>query len=131
MQRNFSTMPRIVVTGAFILGILSAFSFRVLIVFKYIEPSLVRPVWYTGIVGYIFFFFYRFRITSRRKDVIRDYKLIEALEENKPLSETEREALLYVTSSVVKSLEHYNYYAIFIFSIAAILADILLMLLYS
>ncbi len=122
--------PRIysntIITGAFILGVLTAIALRALIVFMHVNPDWVRPIWYFAVVGNFFFFYFRFMITQRRKKAIKDFELIKKIKEGKRLTDDEREVTIYLLSSIEKSLENYNYLVIFIFSILAILLDILL-----
>jgi len=119
-------LPKYIIFGFFVIGIISAIAFRAIIVFQHLEPSWVRPVWYAGIVGYIFFFLYRYRITKKRKKAIDDFELIDKVKANACLTEEDREIVLYLLSSIKSSPEDLNYAIIFILSILAILADILL-----
>jgi len=120
------TLPKTVIVGAMVLGMLSALSFRILMVLEQFEPDLVKPVWYFGVVGYIFFFLYRYLITRKRKRFIEDFKLIEKVEAGQCLVGKDREVLIYLLSSIRVSREHVNYYVIFMLSIMAILADLAL-----
>lgn len=121
-------MPKYIIYGFFVIGLISAIAFRAIIVFQHLEPSWVRPVWYAGIVGYIFFFLYRYGITKKRKKAIDDFQLIDKVKANACLTEEDREIVLYLLSSIKSSPEDLNYAIIFILSILAILADILLTL---
>ena len=128
MNRRPHILPKYIIYGFFVIGLISAIAFRAIIVFQHIEPSWVRPVWYAGIVGYIFFFLYRYRITKKRKKAIDDFELIDKVKTNACLTEEDREIVLYLLSSIKSSPEDLNYAIIFILSILAILADILLSL---
>ena len=119
------TFPKPVIYGFFILGLLSAIAFRIIIVFQHIEPTWVRPVWYAGILGYIVFFLYRYSISRKRKNAIKEYDLINKLKTSNCLSDKDREIVTYLLSSIQKSMEDMNYYIIFILSILAIAADII------
>lgn len=120
------TVPRYVIYGFFGLGLLSAVAFRAIIVFEHLEPGWVRPVWYIGTAGYVFFFIYRYGITRKRKRAIEEFRLIEKLKTNACLEENDREAALYLLSSISSSLEDINYAIIFLLSLAAVAADLVL-----
>lgn len=126
MNDHLHTLPKPVIYGFFILGLLSAIAFRIIIVFQHIEPTWVRPVWYAGILGYIVFFLYRYYISRKRKKAIRDYDLINKLKTDACLSDKDREIVTYLLSSIQKSMEDLNYFIIFILSILAIIADFVL-----
>jgi hypothetical protein len=118
------TFPGYVIHSVLFIGLVSAFAFRSIIVFERLEPAWVRPVWYIGVLGYIGFFLYRYGITKKRKNAVRDYKLIEKVRANACLSEEDREVVIYLLSSIKKSREDINYLVIFILSILAVLADV-------
>ena len=122
------TVPKYIIYGFFMLGLLSAVAFRIIILFQRLEPSWVRPMWYAGVVGYLVFFLYRYGISRKRKKAITDYKLIEKLRDNACLSDEDREVVTYLLSSIQKSMEDLNYYIIFILSVLAIAADIIISL---
>lgn len=108
------------------LGLLSSIAFRAIILFQKFSPSWVRPVWYFGVIGYMLFFMYRYRISARRKGTIARTNLIEKLREGSNLSEEDRVAALYLLNSIRKSPEDWNYLAIFVLSLVAIALDLLL-----
>jgi hypothetical protein len=118
------TFPKSIIHGFFFLGLISAFAFRVIIVLERLEPSWVRPAWYTGVLGYVFFFLYRYGISKKRKKAIKDYRLIEKIRSDECLSGDDREVVTYLLSSIKESREDINYLVIFVLSILAICADI-------
>ncbi len=118
------TFPAYIIYGFFLIGLVSAFAFRSIIVFQRLEPAWVKPVWYIGVLGYIGFFLYRYEITKKRKRVIKEYDLIGKVQANAGFSEEERDAVTYVLSSIKKSMEDINYLLIFLLSLLAILVDI-------
>lgn len=110
----------------FLIGLISAIAFRAIIILQHIEPAWVRPVWYVAVAGYLLFFLYRYRISQKRKKAIRDFQLIEKIKANACLQDDDREVLIYLLSSIKVSLEDRNYAIIFLTSILAIAADLLL-----
>lgn len=117
------TVSPSVINLFFVVGLIAACSFRVLIVFSHSYQSLFRPVWYLGTIGYLLFFLYRYMISRKRKRAIEQYDLIEKLKSAGPLSEVDREVLVYLLSSIRKSRENLNYLFIFGLSFLAIIAD--------
>ncbi|MCO5052626.1 MAG: hypothetical protein M9920_10010 [Verrucomicrobiae bacterium] len=116
-------IPRPVIIGFFLLGLMSSVAFRAIILLQKYEPRWVRPVWYFGVLGYLLFFLYRYYISQRRKRVITHFKVIEKIRDGVALAPAEREAALYLLKSVRASQEDWNYLAIFVLSIAAIALD--------
>jgi hypothetical protein len=119
-------VPRYVIYLFFILGLISAVAFRAIIVFQRVEPGWVRPVWYVAVLGYVLFFLYRFSISRKRKRAIERFQLIEKVKANACLTDEDREVVLYLLSSIKVSLEDLNYAIIFVLSVAAVAADLIL-----
>ena len=110
--------------GYMLLGLATSISFRLLIILNHIEPDWVRPVWYFGVVGNLVFFYYRFKISRKRKNAVRKHKLINKIELGSELNEKDRHALIYLLQSIDRSKESFNYLIISIFSVFAIIIDI-------
>ncbi len=112
--------------GAFIIGLVAATAFRALIIIEHIQHSWVRPVWYFAVLGNFFFFFHRFRISQKRKKAVDDFQLIEKARSDAGFSEVDRDVLVYLLTSIKRSPENINYLTIFLFSLLAIAADLIL-----
>ncbi len=122
------TVPPFVIYLFLVIGLLSAVAFRLLTIINTFSPSLLRPVWYFGVIGYIFFFAYRYHISEKRKNAIRANRLLEKIQGRGDISSEDRALIAYVLSSIIKSKENLNYLFIFVLSIAAVAVDILLAL---
>ncbi|OGR01211.1 MAG: hypothetical protein A2505_09925 [Deltaproteobacteria bacterium RIFOXYD12_FULL_55_16] len=109
-----------------VIGLLSAVAFRLLTIINTFRPSLLRPVWYFGVIGYILFFAYRYHITEKRKAAIRANRLLEKIQGQGEISSEDRALIAYVLSSIIKSKENLNYLFIFALSLVAVAVDILL-----
>ena len=110
----------------FPIGILSAIALRFLIVFYHINPSMMRPVWYVGVVGYTLFFLYRYSISRKRKRAVVEFRLMEKVSRGERLEGPSQKAAEYLFKSVVKSKEDINYLVIFVLSIGTIFIDLML-----
>jgi hypothetical protein len=119
-------IPKPVIIGFFVLGLLSSVAFRAIVLLQKYEPGWVRPVWYFGVLGYMLFFMYRYYISQRRKHAIAHTDIITKIRDGKNLNTEEREAALYLLKSVQASQEDWNYLAIFVLSIVTIALDLLL-----
>jgi len=126
MARNKYLMPAYIIHSFFILGLMSSLSIRTIILFKHIQPDFIRPAWYCGIIGYVFFFAYRYGITLRRKRLIINHDLITKIGTIDSMESNDKETLEYIVTSIVKSREHINYMFIFASSLVAIVIDLIL-----
>ena len=118
--------PAYKIYSYFFLGLATAIAFRALVVIDHIQPTWVRPVWYFGVLGNFVFFFYRFRVSVRRKRAVSDFQLIEKIQSGKTLTDSDREIIVYILRSIKLSPENINYLTIFLFSLLAIGLDIVL-----
>lgn len=125
MSKHIHTLPKSVINFFFVLGIVGAISFRILIFTDRISPALTKIVWYVGVIGYLLFFMFRFYISHKRRTAIVQFKLIEKINSATTLSEDDREVATYIFSSLLKSKENVNYFVIFILSFVVILLDII------
>jgi len=126
MKEKPTIAPAYKIYGYFMLGLATAIAFRALIVIDHIQPKWVRPVWYFGVLGNFVFFYYRYRVSERRKKAISDFQLIEKIQSNNTLTATDREILNYILRSIKLSPENINYLIIFLFSLLAIAMDVAL-----
>lgn len=116
--------PRYIMYGALFTGLAASIAFRTLVVIEHIEPGWVRPVWYFAVLGNFFFFFYRFRISGKRKGAVRRHELQRKLAQGAALTDDDRAVLAYLLDSIQKSPENINYIIISIFSLLAIATDL-------
>ena len=126
MGNTPTVIPKPVIIGFFILGLLSSVAFRAIILFQKFEPDWVRPTWYVGVFGYMIFFLYRYQISQRRKHTIEHSGIVGKLERGDTLNADDREAALYLVNSIRKSPEDWNYLAIGALSVIAVILDLVL-----
>jgi hypothetical protein len=128
-KTNLKTLPKWATNLLFIIGAISTISFRALIVINRFSELWGRIIWYTAVIGYIFFFLYRYQISKKRRRVIIENNLINKLNTNS-LSKENIKQLTYIVNSLTRSKEMINYVLIFLMSILAIAADIILTIYY-
>jgi len=126
MSNTPKIIPRPIIVGFFLVGLLSSVAFRAILFLQKYAPRYVRPVWYFGVIGYMVFFIYRYYISQRRKRAIARSGLIEKIGAGTQLTPEERAANLYLLNSIRKSQEDWNYFAIFILSLLAMALDLFL-----
>lgn len=117
-------LPTPVIYLFMVIGLISAVAFRALTILGHLNPPLVRPVWYAGVIGYILFFAYRYYITEKRRKVIRQHQLIQKVQSPGCLSDEDRVLVQYLLQSISKSKENINYLFIFALSVVAIAVDL-------
>ncbi len=126
MKYSITTLPKYVINFFFVLGIVGAISFRILIFTDRIDPSLTKVVWYIGVLGYLFFFMYRYYISKKRRAVIEESKILQKISDGEKLSQDDIAVAKYIFGSILKSKENINYLVIFILSFVVIFMDLFL-----
>lgn len=123
------TLPTYVINSFFIIGLLSALLFRTMIFFDYYSPFLSKVIWYCAVIGYLFFFGFRYYISHKRRKTILKNNLTEKVKTS-DMDDQSRDEVVYLLDSIIKSKEMFNYIFIFVVSIIAIAADIILFMKY-
>ncbi len=126
MTSQPKTLPACIINSLSAVGIISAFCFRIIILLDHLDPSLVRPIWYIGVTGSFAFFGYRYWISQKRRRAVEESGLIEKLQTEEELNSDDRNIALYLLSSIQKSRENWNYLAIFILSLVAVVGGLIL-----
>ena len=116
--------PRYIMYGALFTGLAASIAFRTIVVLDHIEPTWVRPVWYFAVIGNFFFFYYRYHISVKRKNAIREHQLLDKVTGEEPLTDDDRDVLAYLLNSIIRSPENINYVIISLFSLLAIASDL-------
>jgi hypothetical protein len=105
----------------FWVGIIATIAYRAIIVMNHYSDFWVEVFWYVGTIGFIWYFAHRYRVANDREDIIKERKLVNKIEKNKPLSKDDRDVILYILKGLKSSKSQWNYIAIFVFSIIALI----------
>ena len=106
-------------------GIVATVAYRIIVVLNYYDPLWVKIAWYIGTVGFILYFWHRFRIANKRADLVKDYNLVEAVK-TCSLGQDQKEALGYLVKTSLTSKSRWNSGLIFILSVLALILGIIL-----
>ncbi|MCP6717976.1 MAG: hypothetical protein KJI70_00310 [Patescibacteria group bacterium] len=106
------------------MGIIATIAYRIIIVLNLYSPSWVKIAWYIGTIGFIFYFGHRFNIARKRSSLVRDYKLVEAVDKADCIESQKKLALHYLVKTSLTSKSQWNSGLIFILSFLALLIGI-------
>ncbi len=110
----------------FWIGLVATFSYRIIIVLNFFEPTWVKIAWYTGTIGFIIYFWSRYKVVKQFSSLIDDEHLIEAVKHTKDISQSQKKALSHIVQTLSTTKAQLNYEIIFILSGLALIAGILL-----
>lgn len=105
----------------FALGIIATIAYRIIVVLNHYGPLAVQIAWYIGTIGFVWYFAHRFNVENRRDRLITKMGLTDKIKNNLPLSDKERQSLVYILKGLQTSLSKWNYVAIFVFSTLALI----------
>lgn len=123
---DIKTDPKPIRLLYFYLGIIATFAYRVIIVLNFYEPIYVKVAWYVGTVGFIFYFWSRYKVVNQFHKLIREQALVKALNTPCSLTEDQQKALAHIVETLDTTKAQLNYVIIFILSFLALIAGILL-----
>ena len=106
-------------------GIIATIAYRIIIVLNFYSPLWVKISWYIGTIGFILYFGHRLNVATKRANLIRDFKLLEAVD-NSGIEKQKKLALHYLIQTSLTSKSRWNSGIIFILSLAALIAGIIL-----
>lgn len=101
-------------------GITATICYRSIIILNHYSQFWVSVVWYIGTMGFIWYFAHRYRVENKREKLIEDKQLGMKIKNNEKLTQEDRDALVYVLRGLRTSKARWNYIAIFVFSILAL-----------
>ena len=108
----------------FWIGIIATVAYRIIIVLNWYSPLWVKVAWYIGTIGFVLYFGHRFNIARKRANLVKDYKLIEAVDKADCIEPQKKLALHYLVKTSLTSKSQWNSGLIFILSFVALLIGI-------
>jgi hypothetical protein len=124
-MNRFSVLPKWVVLLFFWIGLTAAVCIRSLTLVAQVNPVASTWIWRFAMVCYTFFFGYRYLIGVRRRRIIQENKLIDAVQKSEGLDDTSRAGVLYILNSITRSKELFNYAFICCLSVVALVLDLI------
>jgi hypothetical protein len=107
-------------------GIIATVAYRIIIILNLYSPLWVKIAWYVGTIGFVLYFGHRFNVARKRANLVKDYKLIEAVDKAENIDSQKKIALHYLVKTSLTSKSKLNSAAIFILSLVALLIGIVM-----
>jgi len=107
-----------------IIGLLATVSIRLVTVLMNFNETYGKIAWYIGVVGFILFFVYKYKVFKQRAEFIEQMHLIEKINNNDPLDDNDRKGLSIILCKIMSNKERINFFFIFIASFVALILAI-------
>ena len=107
----------------FIIGLIATVAIRAVTVLGHIDPIYGKTAWYIGVVGFLLFFIYKFRVSQARARIIAKRHLVMKVKNKQELTEEDYSLVSSILCALSSNKERINYFFIFVLSgLALILA---------
>jgi hypothetical protein len=110
----------------FWLGLIATFAYRIIIVLNFFDPIWVKVAWYVGTIGFIIYFWSRYKVVKQFSSLIHDEQLVGAVKKAENISKDQKKALSHIIETLDTTKARLNYVMIFILSALALIAGIIL-----
>jgi hypothetical protein len=101
-----------------IVGFIATVSIRVVTVLMSIDPVYGKTAWYIGVLGFVIFFVYKYKVFKMRAHLIEQHDLLRKLAKGDPLPREDRDILSQLLCKIKSNKERVNF--LFIFVVSAI-----------
>ena len=100
----------------FIIGLIAIIAVRAVIILEHVRPIYGKLAWYVGIIGFLIYFLYKYRIESARSRLIIIENLVEKILNGDEIEKQDRQAVGSVLCALSSSKDRINYFIIFLSS---------------
>ena len=105
----------------FIIGLIATIAVRAVTVLMHVNPVHGKIAWYIGIVGFLLFFIYKFKVSHARTELIKRAGLVDKIVDEKELTKEDYKLIGSLLCSVSSNKEKVNYFFIFALSAVALI----------
>jgi len=101
-------------------------AYRLIIIFSFYSPLWVKISWYVGTLGFILYFWHRYRIQDKRASLVEEHDLINAVEATKYKNEKQKQAMHYIVKTTLTSKARWNSLIIFALTVLALVVGVVM-----
>ncbi|RJR31193.1 hypothetical protein C4569_03115 [Candidatus Parcubacteria bacterium] len=109
----------------FIFGLIGAFGVRLVLIISHFSQFWGSLAWYVAMISYLIFYHHRYYVEFSRKKIIEKYDLLKKFKKEQ-LSDLEKNELLMILNSVYFSRSTYNFYILYVATVAALILEIII-----
>lgn len=110
----------------FIIGLIATIAIRAIGIFSSILGEVGSKVsWYVGIIGFLLFFIYKYKIENNRRKTIFENSLLEKISINSELEPKDKEVLGSIICGLISKKDAINYFVIFFSSAVSLVIALL------
>lgn len=103
-------------TFFFIIGLVAIVAVRAVTILAHVKPFYGQIAWYIGVLGFILYFAYKYKIDRSRAASIRQNGLIEKMMQGRSIEKEDREMIGAVLCAISSRKDSISYLMIFLSS---------------
>lgn len=107
-----------------VIGMIATISIRLVTILMNFNPFYAKVAWYIGVIGFLAFFIYKFKVSKARAKFIVQKGLINKIGNKEQLSKDDYDDLEGLLCGLASKKERINYFFIFVLSALALLLAI-------
>ena len=110
----------------FIIGLIATIAIRAVTVLVHINPVYGQIAWYVGVLGFLIFFVYKFKVEHARSKLIKNSRLVHKITQDGKIEEGDRKLIGSLLCALSSNKDKINYLVIFVSSAIAVVIAIYL-----
>lgn len=104
----------------FIIGLIATIAIRAVTILMNVNSVYGKIAWYVGVLGFLVFFVYKFKINHARHKLINEANLVDKIVDKKELTDDEYKLIGSLLCGISSTKEKINYFFIFMLSALAL-----------
>ena len=110
----------------FWVGLAATVAYRLIIIFSFYSSVWVKISWYVGTLGFILYFWHRYRIQDKRARLVEEHDLVNAVKATKYKNDEQKQAMNYIVKTTLTSKARWNSLIIFVLTVLALVVGIIM-----
>ena len=104
----------------FIIGLIATIAIRAVTILMNVNSVYGKIAWYVGVLGFLVFFVYKFKVNQSRHKLINEANLVDKIVDKKELTDDEYKLIGSLLCGISSTKEKINYFFIFMLSALAL-----------
>ena len=100
-------------TVFFIIGLVAIIAVRAVTILEHIKPIYGKMAWYLGILGFVIYFAYKFKVDNNRVKLIKERGLMSKISNGDAIEKEDRIAISSILCALSSGMDRINYLVIF------------------
>ena len=110
----------------FVVGLIAIIAVRVVTILEHVKPVYGKAAWYIGILGFVIYFAYKFKVDNSRARLIKERGLMSKISRGDAIEKEDRIVISSILCALSSGMDRINYLVIFISSALVLMLTVYL-----